>query len=60
MKEFKFKVTQTDVFITEITVKAENEQEAFELANKDINECPIDTRSNTLDSSNTDIDLIND
>ena len=55
MKTFTFEVTKTEVYTTQITVDAENEQEAIHLVETDLDECPIDTRSNTFESSDTTI-----
>jgi len=55
---YKFKATMTDVYITTITVEATSLREALKLAEEDIEACPIDTRSNTLDSSDTRLEQI--
>lgn len=56
--KYTFKVTQTDTFETEIIIEAETESEAMDLLDKDIDECPIDLRSNTLQSSEIETELI--
>lgn len=59
IKEFKFKVTQTEVYTTIITVVAENEEEAEIMVDEELDDCPIDVRSNTLNSIDLDKELIN-
>jgi hypothetical protein len=52
MKDYTFKVTASDHFCTFITVQGKNQQDAEKNLEKDLDESPIDTRSNTLVETN--------
>jgi hypothetical protein len=58
-KKFKFEVIVKDQYSKEIEVEAFTEEEGEELVKKDIEACPIETRSNTLEFSINTILLIN-
>lgn len=53
MKTYTFKVQQIDKFVAEIKIDANSEEEANQKLRDDLEQCPIDTRSNTLQSSET-------
>jgi hypothetical protein len=57
MKKFTFKVTVTDVYQKQLTFEAENLNDAIRQLDEDLDACPIETQSNTLESSSTDKEL---
>lgn len=57
MKKYTFEISQTDRYFTEITIEAESEGQAQELIRQELDACPLDTRSNTLQSGELDIVL---
>lgn len=58
MKSFTFKVKQTDIFISEITITAETEEEARTILEQELEEEPLDQRKNTLDESYINVNLV--
>lgn len=54
--KLKLKVTQTDTFVKVFEIEADTFDEAKRLIVKDLDECPLDIRSNTFDGSDTNIE----
>lgn len=53
MQKYIVTVTQTDVYKKTFEIDAESMEQANELMNKQLNECPLDTQSNALQSTDT-------
>lgn len=56
--KFKFKVTQTDVYIQEIEINANSLSEAEGILDKQLDNEPIDQSKNALESSDVERELI--
>lgn len=58
MKTYRFRVTVVDTYRKEVEIEGDNLGEARKLLNEDLDECPIETRSNSLDYSDTSIEVL--
>lgn len=55
--KFKLIVNQTDHYQKTFEVEAESEEEAKAKLEEDLDACPLDTQSNTLQSSEVEIQM---
>lgn len=57
MKEYEIIVTQTDTYKKSFTIKAKSAEEAEKIIQEELDACPLDTQSNTFQSSEFDYEV---